>query len=236
MGITSLFKLSKLTIRAYKTEKRQGADLLKRFEVQYNPETLLIHHETEFQRAVRRSHSRYTHTRAKTLDVDLIFDGTQVEHWGVELLRPQTTVAERVKNFLRTCYVRHGETHEPAHLTLSWDKGLFAGAGYDCRLKSVDIQYTAFNRDGSPLHAELKAQFEESIDEKKKAAQDRLASPDLTHTRTVLAGDTLPQLCIAIYGSAAHYLRVAEVNGLDDFRVLSPGQELIFPPYERPAD
>jgi nucleoid-associated protein YgaU len=100
-------------------------------------------------------------------------------------------------------------------------------------LQSVDIKYTTFDRDGSPLHAELAAVFVEDLDPKKKASLDRLSSPDLTHRRVVRSGDTLPLLCREIYGSAQHYLRVAEVNRLDDFRELRPGQELIFPPFER---
>ena len=51
----------------------------------------------------------------------------------------------------------------------------------------------------------------------------------------VLAGDTLPLLCQQIYGSATHYLQVAAFNGLDDFRVLEPGRELLFPPFARPG-
>ena len=109
----------------------------------------------------------------------------------------------------------------------------FGDAGFDCRLQSVDVQYTAFNRDGSPQRAELAAVFVEDLEPQKKAKLDRLSSPDLSHRRVVKDGDTLPLLCLEIYGSPQHYLRVAEVNGLDDFRALVPGQALIFPPFER---
>ena len=51
----------------------------------------------------------------------------------------------------------------------------------------------------------------------------------------VVDGDTLPLLCREIYGSASYYLRVAQVNRLDDFRNLTAGQELIFPPFARPV-
>ena len=44
------------------------------------------------------------------------------------------------------------------------------------------------------------------------------------------SGDTLPLLCKEIYGSSAHYLRVAADNRLDDFRNLVPGQTLYFAP------
>ena len=47
------------------------------------------------------------------------------------------------------------------------------------------------------------------------------------------SGDTLPLLCKEIYGSPEHYLRVAQANNLNNFRNLTPGQEIIFPPLEK---
>jgi nucleoid-associated protein YgaU len=35
-----------------------------------------------------------------------------------------------------------------------------------------------------------------------------------------------------VYGDPRHYLLVAAANRLDDFRSLSPGQELRFPPVD----
>ncbi len=236
MGLGDLFKLAKLTITAYKTSARGAGDQIgKPLEVQYNPSTLSLKHESVFQSKQGVSSSsgraRYSHSRSPILDVSLVFDGTNVGYMGVELLFGVETVADRVKAFLRTCYQVESATHEPAYLRLTWDKGVL-GPNFDCRLKSVDINYTSFDRGGSPLHAELAAVFVGDVDPSKQAALDRLSSPDLSHHRVVVAGDTLPLLCREIYGSAAYYLRVAEVNGLDDIRVLEPGTELIFPPFE----
>lgn len=237
MGLTDLFKLSKLTITAFEDSARSKPVGLKNsLEVQYNPETLSMKHESVFQGrqgiATSSAQARFAHGRSELLNVSLVFDGTNVGYMGIELLRPVPTVAARVAQFLQLCFQVNSASHEPSYLKLSWNKGVL-GDSFDCRLQSVDIKYTAFNRDGSPLHAELDAVFVEDLDPKKKASKARLSSPDLTHRRVVLAGDTLPLLCSEIYGSSVHYLRVAEVNHLDDFRVLSPGQELIFPPFEQ---
>ena len=48
-------------------------------------------------------------------------------------------------------------------------------------------------------------------------------------------GDTLPQLCFAIYGDPRYYLQVAAENGLTNFRDLSPGDNLVFPPIDKAA-
>jgi hypothetical protein len=236
MGITQLFKLSKLTIKAFSDEARSKS-IGSPVKVQYNPESLAIKHESVFQSrqgiATSSAQARFSHGKSRQVDVDLVFEGTRVGYMGVELLGRVDTVADRVDAFLKCCYQVKSSTHEPAFLKLVWDKGIFGRAGFDCRLESVDIQYTAFERDGSPLRADLKAKFVEDLDPKKKASQDRLSSPDLSHRRIVCTGDTLPGLCIEIYGAAEHYLRVAEINAIDDFRSLRPGQELIFPPFER---
>jgi Contractile injection system tube protein len=239
MALGNLFKLAKLTITAYRKPARgDGEKIGSPIKVQYNPQSLSFKHESVFQGkqgiATTSAQARFSYSRSRTLNVALVFDGTQVGYMGVELLGHVPTVGERVKEFLQTCYQVQSEIHEPAYLKLTWDKGVL-GPSFDCRLESVDIQYTAFNRDGSPLRAELKAVFLEDLDPKKKASADRLSSPDLTHRRLVQAGDTLPLLCREIYGSPAPYLRVAQVNGLDDFRLLEPGRTLWFPPFERPG-
>lgn len=242
MALGNLFKLAKLTIEAFEDVERRkpakaGPAGSNTLEVQYNPESLSTKHESVFQSkqgiTTQGSTSRWMHSRSKELTVKLVFDGTGVGHFGVELLFKQTTVAEWIRKFLALCYQVQGDSHEAAYLRLKWSTDIFGPDGFECRLQSADIGYTAFDRDGSPLRAEVTAKFVEAVDPVKKSAQLRLSSPDLTHRRLVRAGDTLPLLCIEIYGSSAHYLRVAEVNGLDDFRRLTPGQELIFPPFAR---
>jgi len=238
MALGNPFKLAKLTIAAFADSKRKSQ--FGTMKVQYNPETLSLKHESVFQNkqgiATSSAQARFSHSRSKLLNVNLVFDGTQVSYFGYERARGHLpTVAERIKDLLQLCYRPQSDTHEPAYLKLTWGSGVL-GPSFDCRLQSVDIKYTSFERDGSPQHAELAAVFVEDLDPQKKAALDRLSSPDLSHRRVVKDGDTLPLLCLEIYGSAQHYLRVAEANGLDDFRALVPGQALIFPPFERRAE
>ncbi|MCA9662458.1 MAG: hypothetical protein KC486_29230, partial [Myxococcales bacterium] len=234
--------LAKLTIEAYTDVARtrpnrgglHGGHVL---EAMYNPETLATRHESAFHPkrgiSTQGAQTRWSHSVAEELTVKLVFDGSGVGDYGVQRLRHRPTVAEWIRAFLSLCYRVVDTTHEASYLRLRWHKGIFGSGGFECRLRSADIEYTAFDRDGSPLRAEVTAVFVEAVDPKKNAQELRLSSPDLTHRRTVRAGDTLPLLCIEIYGSAAHYLRVAQVNGLDHPRDLRVGQELLFPPFER---
>ena len=236
MSLGDLFKLAKLTIEPYRdVDRREAAG--DPHEVQYNPESLTIRHENVFQgmQGVNTSSARavFSHSKSKDLSVDLVFDGTGVGYFGVELLGDVKSVHDRVEELLEACYALDGDIHEPHYLRLRWGNEGVLGKDFDCRLASVDITYSSFDRDGSPLHAEISARFVEDLSPERKAATDRKSSPDLTHRRLVVAGDTLTLLCREIYGSSEHYLRVAEVNGLDDVRELVPGQELLFPPFDR---
>jgi hypothetical protein len=236
MSLTDLFKLAKLTITGYSDPER-SRPLGRPLEVQYNPETLSIRHESVFgqQPGVGGTSGggEWTYNPPQRLNVSIVFDGTGVGVMGVQL-REVPTVAAQIDHFLAISYYVNGETHEPAYLKLQWGTGVLDAQGFGCRLESVDINYKAFDRDGSPLHAELAAVFVKTLTPRQEQQQVKRTSPDLTHRRVVVAGDTLPLLCEEIYGSASHYLRVAQVNALDDFRRLVAGEELIFPPFDRP--
>jgi phage tail protein X len=239
MALGNLFKLARLTIEAFHDIERQcpldvpGGNSL---EAAYNPDALTVQYENVYndrQPAGRQgSPGQWLQSRSKQQTFKLLFDGTHVGHFGVE--RPGlATVAEQVERFMVLCYRLYGESHEPPYLRLHWNKDILGLDGFECRLHSLAINYSAFERDGSPLRAELTVRFVEAVARPKMDASHRTSSPDLTHRRVVRSGDTLPALCRQIYGSAVHHVRVAEVNGLDDLRSLVPGTELIFPPFAR---
>ena len=133
-----------------------------------------------------------------------------------------------VKEFVDLTFRMNGDIHEPNFLVVSWGDLI-----YSCRLGSVEINYTQFDRSGSPTRAELNAVFIGDTEIKKRMKIENKSSPDLTHKRLVKSGDTLPLLAKEIYGSSDHYLMVATTNGLNDFRNLTPGQTLYFPPLEK---
>lgn len=223
------FKLHKLKINAYESSKRRGQPQAS-FTVMFNPASFAMRHENVFQKQQGLNTSGrqalYSHSQASTLQLDLILDGT-----GVVESIGQKSVATQIKDLLELCFYMDGKIHEPKYLKIQWGEG--ALKDFDCRLQSVDIEYSAFDRNGAPLHATLKTTFVADLDPNKRVRQEGKNSPDLTHTRVVKAGDTLPLLAKAIYGSAHYYLRVAQANHLDDFRNLTPGQELFFPPLEK---
>jgi Contractile injection system tube protein len=232
MGL-SLFKLEKLKIKAYETKGRGGFPV-KTFEAMFNPSSFKQSYQIIWGNKDRQGYNssgleaEYTRSKPERLDIDLLLDGTGVDQMGiVSLVGGAKSVSDRVKDFLDATFRYNGNIHEPNFLVVEWGSLIFS-----CRLESVDITYNSFDRDGTPLRAELKATFISDKEAKRLAKEENKKSPDLTHSRIVRAGDTLPLLTNAVYGSSAYCLDVARFNQLDNFRSLTPGQQILFPPLE----
>lgn len=155
---------------------------------------------------------------SKVFNMEFFFDST-----GVMSTQPVDEQIEELKDLI---YTYNGDIHEPNYVKILWGtQSLFEG-----RLKEWDILYSMMDLNGTPLRAEIKAVFIGSVSSKKKALEERKNSSDLTHIRTVMAGDTLPGMCYRIYGDSKYYIQVATFNKMDNIRSIRPGEDLIFPP------
>ena len=230
MGL-QLFKLEKLKIQAYESADRSDPPVAT-FEAMFNPTSLKQSYGIKWGKNIGKNASGgpadYQFTKPAQLEFDLLLDGTGVDQMGVTSLFGSQSVQDRLNDFLKATYIYQGKIHEPYYLKVKW--GL--PEAFNCRLSSVDVNYASFNRDGTPLRAELRVTLVADDDPKRLSKKRNMQSSDLTHSRTLRAGDTLPLLSRAIYGSSAYYLDVARFNGLDDFRRVTPGQQVLFPPLE----
>ncbi len=228
----NFFKLQKLKISSYDTAARTISGLP--FEVMFNPASISVKHQNKFSKLqginTKGRTAKYAYTNSDEINLDIVLDGTGVTEFGVMTLF-RKSVAEQIKQFMDMCFYMDGNIHEPKYLKIQWGDGVLQD--FNCRLQSVDIEYSMFEKSGASLHAVLKASFISDEDPDKRGLLENKSSPDLTHSRIVKSGDTLPLLSKEIYGSSAYYLRLAQVNGLDDFRNLTPGMEIIFPPLDR---
>jgi hypothetical protein len=234
VGLLDIFTLAKFKVSAYDTVDREGAPSPdKTFEAMYNPasftQTYSITYIPERTVNTQKQPAHYSQNAPSQLSVELVLDGTGVEEMGIVTLLAPKTVADRITNFLDVAYKYNGAIHETNYLIVEFGAAL-PEKSFNCRLQTVTIEYTSFDRDGSPLRAKLKPTFITDESAKKAAQEAQNKSPDLTHSRIVRSGDTLPLLTKQLYGSSVAYLDVARFNSLDDFRSLTPGQEILFPP------
>ena len=232
MVLDSLFKMQKLKITEIKTTPGPADE----FEVMFNPESFSMSHKNVFQKCqgagTTGGPGSYLHSPPEKLSLELVIDGTGVGDLGLVSLVGLgiDSVSEQIDKFKALCSKMDGKIHRPKLVKLEWGAGPLKD--FKCQLESVDIKYTTFDSDGSPLRAELSTVFVKQLEPEERAREEGKESPDLTHKRIVKGGDTLPLLSKEIYGSSKYYLRLAKINGLNDFRNLTPGREIHFPPLE----
>jgi len=235
----NLGELKKMKLVAYTdisfSTKADGLD----YDVLINPESYALTYGTEVNQKSAQGSSEsitsFSKRSAQSLTFKFLFDGTGViKRGGGGLLSglavpglpaDKPDVVQDFEKFKSVVYDYDGTTHQPRYVQLQWGPLL-----YNCQMTRMTLTFKLFNPDGTPLRAEADCTFQGVIDETKLAAIENRQSPDLTHIRTVIKGDTLPLMCYKEYGDSKYYYQVAQYNGLTDFKKLTAGAKIIFPP------
>ncbi len=157
------------------------------------------------------------------MKIKFTLDGTGV----VEELQNSNSVSVLLDDLVKKLYKYQGSTHEPPYIKLIWGTLNFPG-----RLENMLVTSKSFNNDGAPLRAEIELSVLRFIDIETEEKNKNTSSPDLSHLFTLKAGESLPQLCLKVYGSTAYVDEVARINGLSSFRNIKPGTQLLLPPLE----
>lgn len=202
----------------------------KTFEVMLNPTSINHDHSISYdsncdgQRAIGALAPRteFSSYQQESLSFEIIIDGTGAVPSDSQSSSDVATQIDDLKNLV---YRYNGDKHEPDVVTLTWGTLDFKG-----RLDSLKLQYTLFGSDGTVLRAKVSLSFKSYLSAADESKLAKRSSPDLTHTITVKAGDTLPLLCEKVYQNSSYYIDVARFNNLTNFRRLTPGQQLQFPP------
>lgn len=227
--------LEKMTVEAY-SDAEFTASAGEPFPVYINPanysHSYRICYNNRQAQASNGASPNFNRIANETVKFELVFDGTGVVPSAMPGVEPFTGdgIAEQIEEFKDLVFTFDGSIHSPKYVRLCWGMLLF-----NCRLSTLDLNYTLFKPDGTPLRARANATFIGFTSEKKLARQANASSPDLSHVVTVKGGDTLPLLCYRIYGSSTPYLEVARVNKLANFRQLIAGTQLLFPPLQDAA-
>jgi LysM repeat protein len=231
--------LKKLTINACSVDAQTGKISLetgadKKFKVMINPKGYEHNYSISYSKAAAMgstgSDQKFNSTNPDKITFDIWIDGSGVVRDYSTLINlgsliPKSTVKTQLKQLNKVVYNYDGVDHEPNVVRLLWGSMLFYG-----RLESMSVSYKLFKPNGEPLRAMVKLAFSGFVSKEEESLKAKRSSPDLTHVVEVKAGDTLPLLCNRIYKDCSYYLAVAEVNGIDHFRNIKPGQKLYFPP------
>ncbi len=237
-------EFTKLKIKAYRDKKL--TQKIGEFDLPINPEqftqSFKVEHDRSQAQGAQGNNPQFKRTRSEELKLDFTFDGTGVvpinkrpgEFHRDEPDKFHNNLIKQLRDFLGVVYNMDSKTHRPNFLRLIWGNFSFnTEEGFDCVLSDLQINYTLFAPDGKPLRAKLSATFLSYIELERRLKKEGKKSPDVTHMRKVVGGDTLPLITYRIYDDPTYYLQVAKANGLVNFRNLSPNTDLRFPPLEK---
>jgi len=247
MSCDNTKRLAPLKIIAFKQEDRGAGSpdytKIDEFEVQFDPDSYSKKMVNVFQDAsniginISLPASKYSYSPASELTFQLIFDASEEDEDLLDILpvppigglvkidEGSSGVSKQINKFLEVCYDYDGDIHQPRFLNLNWGGDL----NFPCRLKSVDIQYTMFSREGVAIRAKLDTVFLSDTDEEIRMKKEGKQSPDISKKHTVKDGETLPLICRKSYGTSGYYLLLAKHNNLNHFMRLKIGQELEIP-------
>ncbi len=199
------------------------------FVIPVNPESYSQNFKVEVDRT--RAHGnqktgpRFKSTAPEELKLEFIIDGTgTIEGYWYD----DHTVGQQINLFKKVVYNFNGDIHRPNFIKVFWGDFTF-----QCILTNLDINYTLFDWDGSPLRAKISATFTDFVAQEERAARERARSPDITHFRDVPAGQRMDLMTHEIYKTSKWTLHVSKSNNLTSFRQTLTGTELIFPPLSK---
>lgn len=176
--------ISKLVIKAYSDEKF-GAEKGE-FSASINPANLKITSSVDYEKSQGMGSPsmalRYNVSPPKELSFKLLFDNTGI------FPDSDKNVKEQLDNLQNLVYTFQEDINAPYYVRVIWGVIDFKG-----KLTSLETSYTMFQSDGAPIRAEVDIVVLEEVDANGiskaiKAAQDAIASSNLTTAGTVALG------------------------------------------------
>ncbi len=206
--------LDKLTLRSKNDE----------FKVMINPQEFSFKDSVDYSSEYEPRSKKFRQYAASEIAIPKIFLDTTgaipEDEWPLK-----GSIQEMIDALRKMVYNFDGNAHESPIVEITWGSTHFNG-----RLSSMDTKYVLFDKNGSPIRAEVDLKFFVFKTFKEIEAEARKSSPDLTHIIEVKSGDTLPNLCYKVYKDPSYYMQVARINHLSNFCFLKPGTRLVFPP------
>jgi hypothetical protein len=114
---------------------------------------------------------------------------------------------------------------EPPRVAFEWGVFLFRAV-----ITNMTQKFTLFNKDGTPVRAQVDVTFTQYKDEKDYKHQNPTSGGGpIERVWVVVRGDRLDTIAAAVYGDATQWRHIAEYNDLLNPLALTPGQRFIIP-------
>lgn len=200
----------------------------KKFEVLFNPNEYTIAKTNSWQArpVVGKNVPQldFTGGGARTLTLELFLDvmdkanETDVRPY-VDKLWELTMIDEAHKNAAT-------DRSRPPLCLFQWGGNWH----FKAAVTSLSVRYTLFGEDGIPIRAIANVTLEEAEDEADQPGTNPTSYSEAgARRREIRPRDTLALIAYQEYGDSSKWRPIAEANGIDDPRKLTPGQIIAIP-------
>lgn len=231
-------KPPKMDISAYKDIERKSK--VGSIKLPYDAESLSNNFNSNFIEhniiGGESGNTLFGKSYSNKLSVIFILDETFYQVIPIPTALLMKSVDEKIENFIKLTHAVNGEVHEPNFLLLKSNNIKLAGSiggGFFCRLTSMHVKTQKVNEQGNRIKTHIDCTFTECLSQEQINTRSKKTSPDLTHIRQIVAGETLPYKTNSIYNDPLFYPAVADFNQLDSLREINVGDSLTFPPVDR---
>jgi nucleoid-associated protein YgaU len=197
---------------------------------QFNPKELQIQQQTEWEQkpakgAKKASPPEWKGAKPKAFSVEMLLDNTE-PRIKVDLEGIVKKLFDAVIQDPNTS----GKNKSAPFVKFGWgtQKPILA------IVKQVQVKYTLFTAEGTPLRALCTVQMEEYPRANGPTNPSSGGDP-ARRAHTILQGESLPGIAYREYGTPGLWRALADVNGIDDPMRLQPGRRLLVPPPEEAA-
>ncbi|MFX3632992.1 MAG: LysM peptidoglycan-binding domain-containing protein [Candidatus Pristimantibacillus sp.] len=189
-------------------------------EVLFNPTEYVVETGNQFSfvdvPGLQTPIAQFNGGEGSTLTMDLFFDSYES---GIDV-RKHTS---KIVNIIDV----DSDLHAPPSCRFVWGSLDFRGV-----LEKVTQRFTMFLESGVPVRATLNVTFKSIQSMKEQYQEIPRQSADRTKQKTVKLGDQLWMLAADEYEDPGAWRHIAEANGIDNPRELTPGRKLTIPRLE----
>jgi hypothetical protein len=159
----------------------------------------------------------YVGTSGLTVSMQLFFD---------DFASAKGDVTPKISKLLAWQMPNEKEQLGPPYVKFEWgNKQLQNFKGV---ITTLNISYTVFAKDGTPLQAKVDLTLDGNVDPP-PGKNPTSHSVDMRRVHTVVEGETIQTIAYAELGRSAYWRSIASANGIDDPLRVRPGRALLIP-------
>lgn len=159
----------------------------------------------------------YMGTSAMTVSMQLFFD---------DFASAKGDVTPKISKLLKWQLPQDDDGTPPPLVKFKWgNKQLDQFQGV---ITQINVNYTVFAKDGTPLQAKVDLTIE-GASELKKGSNPTSHALDMRRVHTVVEGETIQSVAYAELGEPNYWRAIADANGIDDPLRVRPGRSLVIP-------